>query len=84
MSKADKIEYSNKELVAALLRDKEIHEGHWVLAAKLTFSAMNIGQAADGSDASPAGVVALAGIQLENVPAPLPFSINAAEANPKK
>lgn len=83
MSNSNSIEYSKKELVAALLRDKGIHEGHWVLAAKLTFSAMNIGQAADGSDASPAGVVALTGIKLENVPEPLPYSVNAAEANPK-
>jgi hypothetical protein len=75
--------YSNKELVEMMLRDQEIHEGNWVLAANLSFTAMNFGQSPDGSDASPAGVVAVTGVLLERVPAPLPFSVNAAEANPK-
>jgi hypothetical protein len=84
MAELEKFEYSNKELVAALLQNRGIHEGHWILTAKLSFSAMNIGESPDGSDASPAGVVALTGIRIDNVPEPLPFSVNAAEANPKK
>lgn len=84
MTELKHFEYANKELVATLLRDRGIHEGHWILSAQLTFSVMNIGQLPDGSDASPAGVVALTGIQIENVPESLPFSVNAAEANPKK
>ena len=75
--------YSNKELVVMMLKDQGIHEGNWVLAANLSFTAMNFGQSPDGSDASPAGVVAVTGVLLERVPAPLPFSVNAAEANPK-
>jgi len=75
--------YSNKELVEMMLKDQGIHEGNWVLAANLSFTAMNFGQSPDGSDASPAGVVAVTGVLLERVPAPLPFSVNAAEANPK-
>ena len=84
MTELKQFEYSNKELIAALLRDQGIHEGHWILAAQLAFTAMNIGQLADGSDASPAGVVAVTGIQITNIPEPLPFSVNAADANPKK
>lgn len=76
--------YTNKELVALIIKSHGIHDGDWVLSANLTFSAMNIGQATDGSDASPAGVVAITGIRIERVPAPLPFSINAAAINPKK
>jgi len=75
--------YSNKELVVMMLKDQGIHEGNWVLAANLSFTAMNFGQSPDGSDASPAGVVAVTGVLLECVPAPLPFSVSAAEANPK-
>lgn len=82
MTELKQHEYSNKELVAVLLRDQGIHEGHWILAAKLSFTAMNIGQLADGTDASPAGVVAVTGIQINNVPEALPFSVNAADVNP--
>jgi hypothetical protein len=77
------IDYTNKELVVVMLKDQGIHEGNWVLAAKLSFSAMNVGESPDGSDASPAGVVAVTGVRLERVTEPLPFSVNASDANPK-
>lgn len=83
MTETTKIDYTNKELVAMILRDKGIYEGNWVFAAKLSFSAMNL-QLPDSSDPTPAGVVGLAGVRIERVPEPLPFSINAAEVNPKK
>jgi len=77
------ISYTNKELLILLIKDRGIHEGNWVLGAQLAFSAMNIGQLPDGSDASPAGVVAVTGVVIDSVPEPLPFSVNAAEINPK-
>jgi len=84
MVETTRLIYSNKELVVMMLKDQGIHEGNWVLAANLSFTAMNFGQLPDGSDASPAGVVAVTGVLIERVPEPLPFSVNAAEANPKK
>lgn len=84
MAKTTNLEYTNKELLILMLKDKRIHEGNWALSAKLKFSSMNIGELADGSDASPAGVVAVVGCRLECVQEPLPFSINAAQINPKK
>ena len=45
-----------------MLKDQGIHEGNWVFAANLSFAAMNFGQLPDGSDASPAGVVAVTGV----------------------
>lgn len=75
---------TNKELAVLLMKNQGIHEGHWILSAMLSFGAINIGQAEDASDALPAGFVALNGVRLERVPEPLPFSVNAAEVNPKK
>lgn len=75
---------TNKELIVLLMKNQGIHEGYWALSAVFTFAALNIGQTADGSDALPAGVVALNGVRLERVPESLPFSVNAAEVNPKK
>ena len=73
---------TNRELVILLIKNHGIHEGHWILSAMLTFATLNIGQTADGSDALPAGVVALNGVRIEQVPEPLPFSVNDAEVNP--
>lgn len=77
-------DYSKKDLLILMLKDREIHEGNWVLGVKFNFTAMNIGQLPDGSDASPAGVVAVENLCLERTPEPLPFSVNAAVANPQK
>jgi|GEM_PF-1696232 len=83
MTEKTKFEFTNKELVALMLKAQNIHEGNWALSANLAFSAMNIGQLPNGSDASPAGVVAVVGLAIERVSEQLPFSVNAAEANPK-
>jgi hypothetical protein len=84
MAEISQVDFTNQELVVMMLKDQGIHEGNWAFSAKLAFSVMNIGQSPDGSDASPAGVVAITGVRIERVPEPLPFSVNAAEVNPKK
>ncbi len=84
MAQASRFEFNNKELLELMLRKQDIHEGHWALQAKFSFAAMNIGTQTDGSDANPAGVVGLLGLALELVPEPVPFSVNAADVNPKK
>lgn len=84
MAEITQLEYKNKDLIVLMLKDQDIHEGNWVLQAKFSFTAMNIGQLEDGSDASPAGIVAATGFAIVRVPEPLPFSVNAAEVNPKK
>ena len=75
---------SNRDLLILLIKDLGIHDGNWVLSAKLAFNAINFCTLDDKSDTSPAGVVALSGVRLERVPSPLSFSVNAAEVNPKK
>ena len=83
MAEITQINYTNKELLLLMLKDQEIHEGNWILGATYSFTAMNIGQLPDGTDASPASVAAINSIHIERVPEPLPFSVNAAEVNPK-
>jgi hypothetical protein len=79
MTEANKIEFPNVELLKILLKEKNIKEGNWVLSAAFNFAAINIGQSPDGSDALPAGMVALAAVVIERVPEPLSFSIDASE-----
>lgn len=84
MAEITRIEFTNKDIVALMLKDRGIHEGHWVLQAKFSFGAMNMGASSEGTDAIPTGIVGVAGMGLELVPQPLPFSVNAAEVNPEK
>lgn len=84
MAEISRIEFTNKELVVLMLKDQGIHEGHWVLQAKFGFGAINMGATPEGTDAAPSGFVSIAGLGLELVPEPLPFSVNAAEVNPEK
>jgi hypothetical protein len=83
MAEITRVEFTNKDLAVLMLKEQGIHEGNWVIQAKFSFSAMNMGQNPDGTDAIPTGIVGIAGIGLELVPQALPFSINAAEVNPK-
>lgn len=84
MAEITQIDFTKKELLALILKDQRIHEGNWIFGVKFVFTAMNIGQLPDGSDASPASVAAVDSIRIERVPNPLPFSVNAAEINPKE
>ena len=74
----------NQELVALILKSQGIHEGHWHLAVKLGFSALNIAQSKDGTDAAPAGAVSFTGVRIVSVPQPAPFTVDASKVNPKR
>lgn len=83
MAEITKIDYSTKELLVLMLKDQNIHEGHWILSATFMQSAINIGQSTDGSDVAPAMLSIINRIGLECVNEPLPFSVDAAVVNPK-
>ncbi|MGC2458545.1 MAG: hypothetical protein WA435_11190 [Gallionellaceae bacterium] len=84
MAEITRIEFTNKDLAILMLKDQGIHEGNWVLQAKFSFGAMNMGTTPEATDVVPSGIIGIAGMGLELTPQPLPFSINAAEVNPKK
>jgi hypothetical protein len=84
MAEITRVEFTNKDLMILMLKSQAIHEGHWVLQAKFSFGAMNMGTTPDGTDAVPSGIIGIAGMGIELIPQPLPFSVNAAEVNPKK
>jgi hypothetical protein len=84
MAEVTRIEFANKDVVILMLKEQGIHEGNWIFQVKFSFGAMNMGAATDGTDAVPSGIVGVTGLGLELVPQPLPFSVNAAEVNPKK
>ncbi|MCB0538422.1 MAG: hypothetical protein KDE33_12950 [Bacteroidetes bacterium] len=77
-----KYEYSNNELLLLMLKDQNIHEGHWVLTVTFSFGALNFGKSPDGVGALPSGITSVNGIGLERVQEAVPFSVDAARVNP--
>lgn len=71
-------DFTSKELVAALIKAKGIKEGHWALTARFNLSLVSFAQDPTGVDAAPSGVVSLVGAGIEEVPAGVPFAVDAA------
>jgi hypothetical protein len=76
--------FTNKELLALLIKQADIHEGKWMLMANFGFSAANFGPTPD--QAAPGAVVAILSMGVQRAtPDALPAMIvDAAEINPTK
>lgn len=84
MAEATQFQYKHRDLLLLMLRDQNIHDGHWILMAQFGFGAMNAGLTENGSDVSPSAIVAIQSIGCQRVPEPTPFSVDASVANPAK
>lgn len=82
MAEITQLFYSHQELVIAMLKDRNIHEGHWILIVNFGFAAMNAGQDEAGTDVSPTAMVGVNKIGIQQIPDPTPFSVDASIANP--
>jgi len=82
MAEVTQIFYAPQELVTAILKDRDIHEGHWMLLATFGFAAVNVGQNENGSDVCPTAMVAVNKIGIQQLPEPTAFSVDASVANP--
>lgn len=76
------ISYSTNELTKLLLERHDIHEGNWILTVNFGFLAMNIRQSDTDTEVSPSGIVSVQRVGLQRLAEPLPFSVDAAVANP--
>lgn len=74
--------YEHKDLLRLMLRDKNIHEGHWIIMAELKFAAMNVIEDGVGLDQKPAGTVLIDKIGMQRIPDQAPGSVDAAIVNP--
>jgi hypothetical protein len=84
MAEITQLFYSHRELVTVMLKDRNIHEGHWIIIVNFGFAAMNAGQDEAGTDVSPTAVVGVNKIGIQLVPEPTPFSIDASIVNPSQ
>ena len=82
MAEITQLFYSHPELVTVMLKDRNIHEGHWIMIVNFGFGAMNAGQDEAGTDVSPTAMVGVNKIGIQQVPEPMPFSVDASKVNP--
>ena len=80
MPEVTQIAYKHAELITLMLKDRGIHEGHWMLLVNFGFGAGNTG--ASESEAVPTALVGIQQIGLMRAPAQSALTVDAALVNP--
>lgn len=74
--------FSYKEVVEALLKKQDIHEGVWQLFVKFNLGAANIGQTE--TEVTPAAIVSVAQLGLLKADKETSIAVDAAKINPRR
>lgn len=82
MAEPTQFMFSHKEVVTALLKQQNIHEGIWMLSISFGMAATNIAQKEDGTDLSPAVILPVLNIGIQRTDIVNNLSVDAAEVNP--
>jgi hypothetical protein len=82
MPETKSITFTHKEVVEALIRYNDLHEGLWGLVIEFGLGAANVGS--EPGDLLPAAIVPVKKIGLQRFDEPNNLTIDAAEANPLK
>jgi hypothetical protein len=81
MPELSQINFTHKEVVAALIKAQGLHEGMWQLQIRFGINAMNVG--VSDSDLHPSAIVPVLSIGLMRVEKENNLTVNAAQVNPK-
>lgn len=84
---AEKIQeynFTHKEVVEALIKKQDLHEGIWILNVRFGIGATNVKDPDRPEEASPAAIVPITGIGLRKVESLSPLAVDAAQVNPAK
>ncbi|CAB3800910.1 MULTISPECIES: hypothetical protein [Paraburkholderia] len=76
--------YSIEDLLAALLRDQGIHEGHWALNVEFTATGASVKPQDNPARTLPGLIVSLNSATLLRADASAAGAVDAAVANPRK
>ncbi len=82
MSDPSIVPFSHKDVVTALIKQKDIHEGIWGLIIEFGLGATNINKGPGDPDVFPAAIIPVLKIGIQSVPTLNSLSVNAAEVNP--
>jgi hypothetical protein len=83
MAETNRITFTHKEVVEALIRNNDLHEGLWQLYVEFGLSAANVGPA-PGQDVNPAAIIPIVKLGLQKVNEPSNIAADAAMVNPAK
>jgi hypothetical protein len=81
MPETSQLTFSFKEIVTALLKAQDIHEGIWGLFVNFGLSANNIGP--NEGELRPAAVIPILSLGLQRFEKETNLSVDAAKVNPK-
>jgi len=81
MAEIQMISLSHQEVVEALIKHQDIHEGMWQLVVEFGIAAANIATGPD--EFLPAAIVPVKKIGLRKVDKMTPLSVDASIVNPK-
>ena len=76
------ITFDHKEVVEALIKHQDLHEGIWQLYVEFGIAAANIGMG-EKQQISPSAIVPIQKIGLIRAENEGPLSLNASEVNPE-
>jgi hypothetical protein len=82
MAEASQFTFTHKELVEALIKKADLHEGKWMLLVNFGFAAINGGPSADQMVPAAVATIQNIGIQRAPVDAPPSLVADATEVNP--
>ena len=82
MAQSTQYTFSYKEVVTALIKEQNLHEGIWMLTVNFGIGATNINNPDKPDDLNPAAIVPVTGIGLHKVDEVNALSVDAAIANP--
>jgi hypothetical protein len=80
MPEIGNVVFSYKEVVTALLKANNIHEGIWALIVKFGLQATNLGEGEDSI--RPAAIIPVLEIGIQKVEKETNISVDAAKVNP--
>ena len=81
MAEITQIQYKLHEVAGLMIKDRDLHEGLWMIQVTFGFAAINTGPTAD--EMFPTAMVPVQSIGLARVPDPGPLTVNAAIVNPR-
>lgn len=82
MSEISGLDFSHQDVLKALLKSADIHEGIWSLGVKFGITGVNI-QLPGSPNVDPAAIVNLANLRIEKATELGPLTADAAVVNPR-
>lgn len=81
MSEISGLDFSHEDVLKALLKSADIHNGIWMLAVKFGLTATNV-QLPGSTNLDPAAIINLINLRIEKTTELGPLSVDAALVNP--